>query len=322
MSIYKANHKNILLAADEIKHGGLVGFPTETVYGLGADGMNSTAVAKIFETKNRPTFNPLILHINSVEQLDSIAKINNAKTNILINNFWPGPLTLVLKKKECIPDIVTAGNDTVAVRMPANKTALELIYLAETPIAAPSANVFGKLSPTTAFHVEEQLGDKVDVILDGGKCKVGVESTILKISENEVILLRPGGLSVEKIETALNEKIIRKNISEEIISPGLLKSHYAPEIPIRFIDDINLDDYRNQNVGVLLFDRNSYNFDFKEIKYLSKNGQLREAAANLFVYLHEFENANLDLIVCEKINPVGLGSAIMDRLEKAVNKYS
>ena len=322
MSIYKANHTTILLAADEIKKGGLIAFPTETVYGLGADGFNPLAVAKIFETKKRPAFNPLILHINSISQLHKITEINNPKAELLINKFWPGPLTFVFKKKNIVPDIVTAGKDTVAVRMPANRTALELIFNAGTPIAAPSANKFGRLSPTTAQHVEEQLGRKIDFILDDGKCEVGVESTILQITDNQIILLRPGGLPVEDIESTINEKLLLRENTDNINSPGLFKSHYAPNTPIKFINEINLENYSDKKVGALLWNSNNHNFNFTKVKYLSLEGDLREAAANLFIYLHELENENLDLIVCEKISEAGLGKAIMDRLQKAVNKYS
>ncbi len=322
MAIYKANTSNILIAAEEIKCGGLVAFPTETVYGLGADGLNPIAVAKIFEAKNRPAFNPLILHISSLSQLHQVAEINNDRAKLLINKFWPGPLTLVLKKKDIVPDIVTAGSETVAVRMPNNKTALELIYNAGTPIAAPSANEFGKLSPTTAFHVQEQLKTKVKIILDDGKCDVGVESTIIQVTDKQIVLLRYGGLPVEEIESLINEKVLKRKETDLINSPGLLKSHYAPTIPIKFIDEINLKNHTNQKVGAILWNLNNYDFNFTKIKYLSSSGNIREAAANLFVYLHELENENLDLIVCEKINETGLGKAIMDRLQKAVNKYS
>ncbi len=321
MSIYKENNTNIALAAEKIRNGELVAFPTETVYGLGADGLNSIAVAKIFEVKNRPTFNPLILHINSIEQLHEVADISNTKTLLLIKNFWPGPLTLVLPKKKIVPSIVTAGNDTVAVRMPANRTALELIYNSGKPIAAPSANKFGMLSPTSAEHVEKQLGTKIDFILDGGTCDVGIESTILQVTAKQFILLRPGGLPVEIIESIINEKVIRRTKTDYINSPGLLKSHYAPNTPIKFIDEINLKDYSGKKIGALLWNLNNHNFDFTKIKYLSKSKLLREAGANLFLYLHELESYNLDLIVCEKVNPTGLGKAIMDRLQKAVNKY-
>jgi len=192
--IIDSSKENIQKAADEIISGGIVAFPTETVYGLGADGLNPTAVAKIFEAKQRPSFNPLILHISSSDQLNDLVTIENDIVYKLINKFWPGPLTLVLTKKDIVPDIVTAGNPTVAVRMPNHPIAKALIDACGRPIAAPSANQFGFLSPTTAEHVEKQLGDKVKIILDGGKSNVGVESTIVEITKTEVFLLRHGGI--------------------------------------------------------------------------------------------------------------------------------
>ncbi|KAB2840815.1 MAG: threonylcarbamoyl-AMP synthase, partial [Melioribacteraceae bacterium] len=180
MKILEATEQNILNAANVLKSGGLTAFPTETVYGLGADGLNPIAVSKIFEAKNRPAFNPLILHIANYNQLEEICYLNNKKIELLITSFWPGPLTLVVPKKKIVPDIVTSGNETVAVRMPDHPVALSLISKAGRPIAAPSANRFGELSPTTAEHVAKQLGDNVDIILDGGPCRVGVESTILE----------------------------------------------------------------------------------------------------------------------------------------------
>ncbi|MFH1198204.1 MAG: L-threonylcarbamoyladenylate synthase, partial [bacterium] len=183
MKLLKATEENIAIAADVIKNGGLVAFPTETVYGLGADGLNPIAAAKIFEAKQRPSFNPLILHIALIDQLETISITDNPAIEKLIHKFWPGPLTLVLPKKEIVPDIITAGNSTVAVRMPDHPVALELIKKAGRPIAAPSANSFSQLSPTSAEHVLKQLNNKVDVILDGGNCAVGVESTILHISD-------------------------------------------------------------------------------------------------------------------------------------------
>ena len=200
MPILESNSENIKLAVDLLDSGKLVAFPTETVYGLGADAFNKNAVAMIFEAKERPTFNPLILHVSSLNMLNNIASYTSEKIKLLADNFWPGPLTLILKKKEIVPYIVTSGLETVAVRMPNNSIALDLINKLGRPIAAPSANSFSKLSPTTAKHVEKHLGDKVDIILDGGNCKVGLESTIIEVSEESQVLLRPGGIPKEDIE--------------------------------------------------------------------------------------------------------------------------
>jgi len=204
---------NIKKASEIIKSGGLVAFPTETVYGLGANGFNPVAVAKIFEVKNRPSFNPLIMHIGRKTDLEKVTNCSEQKVLDLIEEFFPGPLTLVLPKKDEVPEIVTAGKSSVGVRMPANEIALEFIRETETAIAAPSANLFGMLSPTTAEHVKKQLGDKVDFILDGGKSDVGLESTIVEFNNGEFFLLRYGGLPVEKIENVIGSKLKLK-ISE------------------------------------------------------------------------------------------------------------
>ena len=209
--VIEATHENIEIAAEAIKSGEMVAFPTETVYGLGADGLNPTAVAKIFEAKKRPSFNPLILHIASINQLHDLANINNEKVERLVEAFWPGPLTLVLPKKDNIPEIVTAGNLTAAIRMPKHPVALKLIESSGVPIAAPSANTFGFLSPTSAMHVEKQLGDKIGLILDGGKSDVGLESTIVEVCEDKIYLLRPGGIAIEQLE-AVCDKIEIKHI--------------------------------------------------------------------------------------------------------------
>lgn len=320
MNPVKANNASILQAAEIIKSGGLVAFPTETVYGLGADGLNSIAVAKIFEAKKRPAFNPLILHIADKSWLKKFSEIQNEKVDRLINKFWPGPLTLVLPKTEIVPDIVTSGNPTVAVRMPDHPVALQLIEASETPIAAPSANKFGHLSPTEASHVAKYLGDKVDMILDGGKCSVGVESTIIQLYENEIFLLRPGGLSKEEIEKEIGEIKTGVINQDKPNAPGQLPFHYSPQTPLKFFNKKFLDE--KKKIGMLFFKENKIDFPFAEIKFLSPNDDLREAAANLFSMLHELEKENLDLILVEPIEEKGLGRAIMDRLRKATNKYN
>jgi L-threonylcarbamoyladenylate synthase len=320
MKLLAPTNNNIKISASELKNGNLVAFPTETVYGLGADGLNSIAVTKIFEAKQRPTFNPLILHVNSEKMLSKVAVVDNKKVKELIKTFWPGPLTLILPKRKIVPDIVTAGLDTVAVRMPNNKIALQLIKELGNPIAAPSANSFGKLSPTTAEHVVKQLGEKVDIVLDGGNCNVGVESTIVEVTESGSYLLRPGGISKEELKNIIGEIEIKKN-EENPNSPGQLKIHYAPEIPIYFYDEKKVLNFADKKLGGLFFQKSKNEKYFTSIKILSTTGNLREAASNIFSFLHEFENENLDMIFVEKFKEKGLGIAIMDRLTKAVNKY-
>lgn len=321
MNIFPANEKNILKASELINKGELVAFPTETVYGLGADALNPLAVAKIFEVKKRPSFNPLIVHIAEKEKLFEICNSKSSLIEKLISKFWPGPLTLVLPKQKNIPDIVTAGNDTVAIRMPNHQVALQLISAARTPIAAPSANVFGRLSPTNANHVKKQLGNKVKMILDGGSCSVGVESTILQITENEIFILRHGGITIEKIKKVISKPIKEKIHLENPLSPGQLKSHYSPTTPLYFLDNKLLEKYSEKKVGVIFFSEIKFDFDFKVIKILSHNRDMKEASANLFKHLYDLENENIDIIFVEPIEEKGLGKAIMDRLKRAAHKF-
>ena len=321
MNILTANNQTIREAAEIIKAGGLVAFPTETVYGLGADGLNPIAVAKIFDAKKRPTFNPLILHISNKSHLNKFAVYGDKRIDKLIDKFWPGPLTIVLPKTNIVPDIVTSGNPTVAVRMPDHKVALELIERSGTPIAAPSANRFGHLSPTDAKHVAKSLGDKVDIILDGGKTSVGVESTIIEFKNNDFVILRPGGLSKEEIEEEIGQVKTGIPNPDKPNSPGQLPFHYSPNVPLAFLNENTLRKYSAQKIGVLFFKNDTINKNIASIKILSRSGDLKEAAANLFRFLHEFEKEDIDIILAEPIEEKGLGSAIMDRLKKASAKY-
>ena len=319
--ILKNSKKNIEKAVAEIIAGDIVAFPTETVYGLGADGLNPAAVAKIFEAKQRPSFNPLILHISSRDQLKELVNIESDKVYKLINAFWPGPLTLVLPKKEIVPDIVTAGNPTVAVRMPQHPIAKVLIEACGKPIAAPSANQFGFLSPTTAEHVEKQLGNKVNIILDGGKSDVGVESTIVEVKDNKVLLLRHGGISLEQLREVCSSVEVKEIDTNKPNAPGQLLHHYAPKIPMKFLSEITLNELDGKRVGGLFFKENKTKINFAYIEFLSEAGDMREAAANLFFHLHNLEVKDLDLIIVEPVEEKGLGIAIMDRLVKATNRY-
>lgn len=322
MKLLDATNINIKAAASVIKTGGIVAFPTETVYGLGADGLNPIAVAKIFEVKKRPSFNPLILHIAEKEQLKKFAVYNDYRIDSLTKIFWPGPLTLVLPKTDAVPDIVTAGNATVAVRMPNHNVALELIKQSGVPIAAPSANKFGHLSPTDAQHVVKSLGNKVDIILDGGKCAVGVESTIIELADNEIYLLRPGGLSKEDIEKVIGKIKLGKIDPQKPNAPGQLPFHYATSVHLDFLNEKTIKKYSGNKIGVLFFKEAKSNSNFIVAKILSGTGDLKEAAANLFRFLHDLEKENLDVILVEPVKEEGLGLAIMDRLKRAVAKYT
>jgi L-threonylcarbamoyladenylate synthase len=303
-------------AADIIKRGGIVAFPTETVYGLGADAFNPLAIARIFEVKRRPYFDPLIVHVANPSDVKKLVKEIPSDAKTLIERFWPGPLTIVLLKKEDIPDIVTAGLPTVAIRMPNHSMALSLIKESKCSIAAPSANPFGYLSPTTAEHVREQLGDQVDLILDGGPCPVGVESTIVSFLEGRPKLLRPGGVSLEEVESIVGE-VETSSIEEDRPSaPGMLSRHYAPKTPILLDwNEGKLNSY--EKIGLLAFQEVKKNLKFHAVEVLSKKGDMREAATNLFAAIRRLDASNLDLIIAEPIPEIGLGRAIMDRLHRA-----
>jgi L-threonylcarbamoyladenylate synthase len=312
-----SGNRTILRAAEIIKEGGIVAFPTETVYGLGADAFNPLAVARIFEVKRRPYFDPLIVHVANPSDVRKLAKEIPSNAKKLTESFWPGPLTIVLLKEEDIPDIVTAGLPTVAIRMPNHPMALSLIKESKCPIAAPSANPFGYLSPTTAEHVRDQLGDQVDLILDGGPCPVGIESTILSFLEEKPRLLRPGGVSLEEIESIIG-KVEISPIEDRPSAPGMLPRHYAPRTPIVLDwDEKNLDIYKNKKIGLLAFQETKNHLKFHSVEVLSKKGDIREAAANLFAAIRRLDALNLDLIVAEPIPEIGLGRAIMDRLRRA-----
>ncbi len=315
MNVLKASPAHIRDAAQAIRAGDIVAFPTETVYGLGADVFNPVACAKIFEAKQRPQFDPLIVHVESPKQAELLFSEIPSQAKNLMAKFWPGPLTLVLPKTPQVPPIVTAGLNTVAVRMPSHRVALALIKAAGTPIAAPSANPFGYLSPTTAQHVKEQLGNRVPIILDGGPCAIGVESTILKISDPP-LLLRPGGLPLEDIEREIGKITIANPVGSAPEAPGQLKSHYSPRAPLSIVQD-KLDLPKNKKIGYLAFQNPPPNIKVTKIEVLSATGDLREAAANLFLCLHRLDDARVDIIFAEPVPETGLGRAIMNRLPKA-----
>lgn len=305
-------------AAQVLRSGGLVAFPTETVYGLGADALNRAAVKKIFQIKNRPPHDPLIVHVGSREQARQLASDFPDSAWQLAMRFWPGPLTLVLPKHPSIPDEVTAGLPTVALRMPAHAAALALLWETGVPVAAPSANLFGKLSPTTAAHVREQLGEKVDMILDGGPCWVGVESTIISFAHGQPMLLRPGGIPLEQIEALIGPVRIPSAEDFPGHAPGRFPRHYAPRTPLL----IGLSPPRTEGkrIGLLSLLPPPNSEPFALVEVLSESGDLAEAAARLYQALRRLDQAGLDLILAHPVPEVGLGRAIMDRLRKASSR--
>jgi len=312
---------SISKAAQIINDGGLVAFPTETVYGLGANALNPFAVAKIFELKERPSFDPLIVHIASFDDLSILSSGVNENVMRLAKHFWPGPLTIVLPKSSKVPDIVTSGLDTVGIRMPDNPIALELIKQSGCPIAAPSANKFGQLSPVNAHHVKKQLPD-VDYVLDGGNTKVGIESTIVAIEGNTCQLLRPGFITLEDIEKAVPDTFVFTSAKpQKLVSPGLLKSHYSPKKPLYILSKPiqNLP----EATGLILHSNNQPVESAAKVIYTSLTNNKIEISANLFAALHEMEeDENVKQIYIQPVEETGLGIAIMDRMKKAAYQYN
>ena len=312
---------DIEFAAKCIVEGHLVAFPTETVYGLGADAFNPLAVARIFEVKQRPNFDPLIVHISEMNQINDLFDSHiDEMVYALTQAFWPGPLTIVHPKSVRVPDIVTAGLNTVAVRMPSHPIASELIRLAKTPVAAPSANRFGQLSPTRPEHVQKQLTD-VSYLLENKYKMVGVESTVVSILNGKCILLRPGAISLTDIQKVVPCTAISKvNSDDKIHAPGLLKSHYSPNKPLYIFSE----DYNNLplNSGVILHEKRKFFLNANRVIYTSETKNPAEIAANLFSALHTMEDdTSVSQIFIESVEETGLGVAIMDRIHKAIYRY-
>lgn len=310
---------DIRLAADFILAGGIGGVPTETVYGLAADATNESAVRKIFAAKGRPFIDPLIVHISDMEMAKSVARFT-ADAEKLAAKFWPGPLTMILPRTEKIGDIVTAGLDTVAVRMPSHPIMHALIETSQRPIAAPSANPFGYVSPTTAEHVREQLGEKIDFVLDGGECECGVESTIVLMTSSPKKLLRPGPIDAARIEEVLGEEIDKAPKKNEAHpqAPGMLKSHYSPKSRLTLFtspDEIPAD-FKGETI---YFKRppSPKKSDF----WLTESGDVREAARNLFALLRSLDKVSEHGFYCQRVPNVGVGTAVNDRLSRAETKF-
>lgn len=309
---------NIAEAAGVLSVGGIVGIPTETVYGLAANAFDATAVVKIFEAKKRPFFDPLIVHTNNINRIADFVDEVPALAYELYQKFSPGPLTILLKRNAgIIPDIVTAGLDTVAVRIPNHPLTLDLLSQLPFPLAAPSANPFGYVSPTTAQHVNEQLGNVVPYILDGGPCDVGIESTIISIEGDKIIVHRLGGITVDDLKAFSTSVEMQINASSNPVAPGTLESHYAPGKKVFFEDNYPVG-LVLENTGFIGFDKPHNGIKTGNQVLLSPTGNLAEAAHNLFAALRNMDKMNVDTILVARFPQQGLGLAINDRLSRAV----
>ncbi len=305
-------------AAEIIRKGGVVAFPTETVYGLGANALNPMAVARIFEIKERPHFDPLIVHIADMEQLGEITTLRDPRVRELAAAFWPGPLTLILPKSDQVPDIVTSGLPTVGVRMPDHEIARELIRKSGCPIAAPSANKFGRISPTEAWHVREHLPG-VEMVLDGGRTRVGIESTIVSLRPDGFQLLRPGAVTREDLDRILPESFdVPQEMNPE--APGMLASHYSPAKPFYIYSPEVLSRIDPSETGYISY-RGEVPADFARVITLSPSGDLKECATRIFGAMHQLEAMDVLAIVAAPVPQEGIGVAIMDRLRKAAHDW-
>jgi L-threonylcarbamoyladenylate synthase len=311
--------KNTALAAQFLREGKLVAIPTETVYGLAALATNQKAVLSVFEAKKRPSFDPLILHFHSLEAIQAYADLKEEVLLKLAKRFWPGPLSLLLPKTSLVPDLVTSGLEKVAVRIPDQALTLELLKVLNAPLAAPSANPFGYISPTKAEHVRKQLGDKVAYILDGGPCEIGLESTIIGMEGNTLCVYRLGGLSLEEIESCCGKVELKLNVSSNPKAPGQLKSHYAPKKPLFFGDLSGLVQlHHNKKLSVICYgDFQKSNSKPEQLLNLSPGQDINEAAMNLFAMLRAADESDTEVILAQKLPDKGLGRAINDRLKRA-----
>lgn len=315
--------KSIKKAQKALEKDEIISIPTETVYGLAGNAYSEEALKAIFLLKKRPFYNPLIVHIKSAEFIENVATDVPDLAIKLAKEFWPGPLTLVLKKQKHIPKLVTAGKDTVAIRMPNHPVTLALLEMLEFPLAAPSANPFGSISPTSSKHVFNYFGDKLKVILEGGKCLNGIESTIIGFENNQPILYRHGSISVEEIELCIGKVIIKaNNENSKPDAPGMLSRHYAPSTDTYLTNNVIdlLKSFKGKNVGLLLFKNKILTKKSLTYEVLSRKGDLKEAAKNLYAALHRLDSKKLDIIIAERFPNEGLGKTINDRLERAIKK--
>ncbi len=306
-------------AVDILNDEDIIAIPTETVYGLAGNIYSEKAIRRIFEVKERPLYNPLIVHLHSIIQLDEIVSEIPPAAQLLADAFWPGSLTLILKKKSVIPDIITAGKDTVGVRIPNHPVALSLLRQLEFPLAAPSANPFNRISPTKSSHVENYFKDSIKMVLEGGECKNGLESTIIGFDDEEPVLLRLGSISIEEIESIVGKIKINNKAETAPDAPGMLAKHYSPQTKMYLVDDVAqvLDEHKNKKIGLLTFTDTEVDYTIAHTEVLSESGDLKEAASKLYNTLHKLDAIDLDVIIAQRLPDIGLGKSINDRLERA-----
>ncbi len=311
--------KDLNKALEVLHQGKLVAIPTETVYGLAGNAFNEKAIASIFALKQRPTSNPLIVHIKSIKDLEKVAENIPYKAYILAEHFWPGPLTLLLPKRPIIPSLVTAGNSTVAVRVPDHPMTIELLDKLDFPLVAPSANPYGSISPTTPSHVERYFDSELEVILDGGACRKGIESTIIGFENEEVIVYRLGTLPIDEIEKLVGKVRIKNANSSSPEAPGMDKRHYAPNKISYLTDDVFqfIKANKLQNVGVISYRYEIACSNIAKQVILSPKGNLEEASRNLYNAMHELDLSTVNCIVFETMPKEGLGLTINDKLQRA-----
>lgn len=314
--------KDLTLAKAELEAEGIVAIPTETVYGLAGNAFSEAAVKKIFDLKKRPFYNPVIVHIKSPEVLTEVAKEVPETAAKLAEAFWPGPLTLVLKKQPHVSDLVTAGKPTVAVRMPNHPLTLRLLEQLDFPLAAPSANPFGSISPTTAEHVANYFKVGLKVVLDGGPCQRGIESTIVGYEDSQPVLYRLGSVSIEELEAVVGPVKQRTKDDTAPDAPGMLSRHYAPKTETLLAEDVDslVAQHHGKRIGLLRFKSAALPAGIVHQEILSASGDDREAAKNLYAAMHRLDQMDLDVIIAERVPNVGLGKAINDKLGRAIAK--
>lgn len=329
MNTQRLTQADAALAAEILRQGGLVGIPTETVYGLGANGLDPEAVSHIFQAKGRPQDNPLILHIPEASWLERYCKEIPLTAYQLAQAYWPGPMTMILKRKDIVPDVVTAGMDTVGMRCPSHPLCREIIALAQVPVAAPSGNTSGRPSPTTAEHMLEDMNGKIDAIVDGGPCSVGVESTIIDLTCQPPRLLRPGGITLEQLESVLGEVAVDPAVTrlmgagEKPKAPGMKYRHYAPKAPVTVVagegaaSAAYIAAHAAPGDGVICFDEYAGSFSQQVVRTMGPARDKREQARHIFDDLRAFDHTQVSAIWAQCPDGKGIGLAITNRLNKA-----